>query len=424
MEIKDLIVQLSNNPFSPELNLKIADEYDRIGQTASAVSFYLRTAEYGYYTHYDHVYASLLKSAQCFSHQQNREHTVQNLYYKAIAYLPQRPEAWFLFSRYFEQNKKWQESYTYAEVGLSLPEVKHKPLPIWVEYPGRYGLTFQKAVAAWWVGRQDESVSLFREMLKDPTIGHVHLQSIKNNLKNLGHSFDEVDPLEPVITNYRKFFSDNAGLIVEVGTRDGDDANYLFNKLNASKVISIDANPVAAYLTRSRYPWMTVIETAASDKEGTITFHQVNSPNKEIMGTSSIFSKDQSISPSPQEYEGLIQEITVPTTRMDTLLKDEDSIDVVKIDTEGYTWQVLQGFGDRLKDVKIFHLETEQAPVHEDHVTTEKITEFMEKNGFALVDSSYEWGWLIQDQVWVNKALVVKNKECFNNTEVLQTGII
>ena len=37
----------------------------------------------------------------------------------------------------------------------------------------------------------------------------------------------------------------------------------------------------------------------------------------------------------------------------------------------------------------------------------------MEENGFALVDISYEWGWGIQDQVWVNKALVQTNREVF-----------
>jgi hypothetical protein len=186
MEIKELIVQLSNDPFSPSLNLQIAEEYDRIGQTASAVSFYLRTAEYGYYTHPTYVYSSLLKSAKCFSAQQNREHTVQNLYYKAIAYLPNRPEAWFLFSKYFEQNKKWQESYTYAEVGLSLPATKNDLLPIWVEYPGRYGLIFEKAVSAWWVGRQDESVDLFKNLLLDPGLTEEYRNSVNSNLKNLG----------------------------------------------------------------------------------------------------------------------------------------------------------------------------------------------------------------------------------------------
>lgn len=412
MGIKDLVVQLSSNPFSPELNLKIANEYDRMGQTASAVSFYLRTAEYGYYTHYDHVYASLLKSAQCFSLQQNREHTVQNLYYKAIAYLPQRPEAWFLFSRYFEQNQKWQEAYTYAEVGLTLATAKNKPLPIWVDYPGEYGLTFEKAVSAWWVGRQDEAVELFKSLLKNPELSHAHLQSVKNNLRNLGHSFSSIDPLEPVVTNYRKFFGDTANLIVEVGTRDGDDANYLLKALNGSQVIAIDANPVAVNLTLAKYPWMKVIQTAVSDTEGAVDFYQVNSDDKEVMGTSSLISKETSSSPSPQEYEGIVNKIIVPVTRIETLLP-EGVIDVVKIDVEGYTWQALQGFGARLKDVKVLHLETERDQLSPEHVTTERITAFMKVQGFYLADVSFEWGPHIQDQVWVNKTLATSNKDCF-----------
>ena len=188
MEIKDLIVQLSNDPFNPDLNLQIALAYDNIGQTASAVSFYLRTAEYGYYTHPEHVYASLLRSAQCFSSQQNREHTVQNLFYKAIAHIPNRPEAWFLFSRYFEQNKKWQESYTYAEVGLSLPATKTLPLPIDVGYPGQYGLIFEKAVSAWWVGRKDESLNLFTDLSNNPELDSIHKAAVQNNLASLGHT--------------------------------------------------------------------------------------------------------------------------------------------------------------------------------------------------------------------------------------------
>ena len=83
--ITDLIIQLSNDPFNPMLSLRIASEYHRLGQTASAVSFYLRTAEYGYHTHGECVYASLLKASQCFENQTGREHTVRNLMEKAIA---------------------------------------------------------------------------------------------------------------------------------------------------------------------------------------------------------------------------------------------------------------------------------------------------------------------------------------------------
>ena len=122
--INELIVQFSKDPFNPWLSLRIAVEYERAGQTASAVSFYLRTAEYGYYTHGEHVYASLLKAARCFENQTGRETTVRNLMEKAIAYSPKRPEAWFLLARWYERNKKWQESYTAASVGINnLPSI-------------------------------------------------------------------------------------------------------------------------------------------------------------------------------------------------------------------------------------------------------------------------------------------------------------
>ena len=65
--IDELVTELSNDPFNPVLCFSIATEYKSIGQTASAISFYLRTAEYGYYTHPEYVYASLLISANCLS---------------------------------------------------------------------------------------------------------------------------------------------------------------------------------------------------------------------------------------------------------------------------------------------------------------------------------------------------------------------
>lgn len=187
--INKLIVQLSSDPFNPVLSFRLAVEYERIGQTASAVSFYLRTAEYGYYSHGEYVYASLLKSSHCFENQTGREHTVRNLIEKAIAYSPKRPEAWFLLSRYYERTQKWQESYTAAEVGIqNLPSIFF-PLPIDVEYAGDFVLPFQKAVAAWWVGRQDESEQIFKDLLKQ-NLPDLYLNAIKANMDRLGMSYE------------------------------------------------------------------------------------------------------------------------------------------------------------------------------------------------------------------------------------------
>ena len=417
-KINSLIVTLANDPFNPVLSLSIATEYENIGQTASAVSFYLRTAEYGYYSHPEHVYAALLKSAHCFSNQKHRDHTVVNLYLKAIAYIPSRPEAWFLLSRWYERNQKWQESYTAAEVGLSFGHFKAGPLPVWVEYPGEYGLRFEKAVSGWWVGRKDEAVTILKELLLED-IHHVYRSAIYNNLNTVDDTPELIEPLEPVVMNYRKYFGSKAPLIIDIGTRDGDDANYLYKKLQGTKVIAVDANPECYSLTRDRHPWMNTFQCAITDKDGEITFNQVLSNDIEILGTSSVFSKDTSIDPPADYYRGITKEITVPTSRFDTLLfrtGDFGVVDVVKIDTEGYSWQVLQGFGKRLKNVKLLHIETENYQLHPEHVTGDKVAEFMKSQGFVLVDTSHEWGAKMEDQIWVNPALATRNKECFTPT--------
>ena len=182
--IDNLLIQLSKDPVNPVLSTQIADEYDKIGQTASAVSFYLRTAEYGYYSHPEHVYASLLRSSDCFEGQKGRTHTVRNLIEKAIAYNPQRPEAWFMLARYYERNQKWQECYTAAEVGLCFSRLRLAPLPLAIGYEGEYVLHFEKAVSAWWIGRKDESLELFKSLINQ-NIAPNYKRAVEANLEKI-----------------------------------------------------------------------------------------------------------------------------------------------------------------------------------------------------------------------------------------------
>ena len=60
------------------------------------------------------------------------------------------------------------------------------PLPMNVGYPGEYGLVFQKAVAAWWVGRKDESLSFFKILRDTNGIEPKYLAAIGANLAKLG----------------------------------------------------------------------------------------------------------------------------------------------------------------------------------------------------------------------------------------------
>lgn len=183
--LSELIERLSSEPFNPELNFQVAQEYGRLGQSASAVSFYLRTVEYGYKDERTYTYNSLLKMAQCFDGQSERVHSVSNALLQAVAYEPERPEAYYLLGQFYESKKEWQECYTWSHLGFTVSK-EFEPLPESVRYPGLYALEFEKAVSAWWVGRKDETVEILKRLLQRPDVDAAYKAAIVNNLSKIG----------------------------------------------------------------------------------------------------------------------------------------------------------------------------------------------------------------------------------------------
>jgi tetratricopeptide (TPR) repeat protein len=184
--IEQLVVDASSDPLNPKKNFDIALEYERLGQTASAVGFYLRAAEYGYKTDPLVAYSSLLKISICIEGQKDRKNTVSNVILQAMAYLPERPEAYFLLSKFYEKDAGWQEAYTYAALGLNALKNPLVKLPVVVgEYHGDYSLQFQIAVSAWWIGRKEESLRLLNELDKRTDLSNIYETAVKANLNKL-----------------------------------------------------------------------------------------------------------------------------------------------------------------------------------------------------------------------------------------------
>lgn len=182
--IEFLTVELSKDTYNPEKNLALAVEYEKLGQTASAVSFYLRAAEYGYKTHVDLTYACLIKVAQCIDRQTGRGLTVSNSLLQAVAYLPDRPEAYWALSVFYERAGQWQESYTYASLALRNNRQVFD-LPADTGYVDWYSAVFQQAVAEWWVGRKSDSLAALRKLAADERCPEIYRAAAKDNLSRL-----------------------------------------------------------------------------------------------------------------------------------------------------------------------------------------------------------------------------------------------
>lgn len=182
--IKERVSELAYDALNPELNFNVGLEYEKIEQTASAISFFLRAAEYGYKTNELITYASLIKISNCFKIQKEREHTVQNALRQAISYLPQRPEAYLFLAQFFENKKEYELAYTFASIGISFINKDLQELPGNVEYYD-YALYFEKAVCAWWIGRQNESKEIFIKLLENKNMTEIYKKACLENLSRI-----------------------------------------------------------------------------------------------------------------------------------------------------------------------------------------------------------------------------------------------
>jgi tetratricopeptide (TPR) repeat protein len=194
----------AQDPENAESAYSLALLYDSIGQTASAINFYMRAAERT--EDKDLAYECLLKIALCYERQGNRSHTYSVVIKHAICLLPKRPEAYFLMSRSCERASNHVDSYTFAQIGLVVSQFNPKPLRSNVEYPGRYGLTFEKAVSAWWWGKNVESRKLFHELLENNLheMDSVHKEAVYNNISRLGSGPEEITHKKYNITKHNR----------------------------------------------------------------------------------------------------------------------------------------------------------------------------------------------------------------------------
>lgn len=185
-DLIELINKYIADPVNAENNFALARYYHNIGQTASAVSYYIRTAE-----RTDDVllqYECLLLAAKCFEKQGTRAFSVTGLLMHAVSLMPRRPEAYFEISKFYEMEKtdgNWFRCYMMASIGVEVSDFNCEPLRTDINFKGKYCLLFQKALSAWWCGLCDQSRDLFRELLSNYVLDDHHRTAVFNNLQKM-----------------------------------------------------------------------------------------------------------------------------------------------------------------------------------------------------------------------------------------------
>lgn len=187
--------------------------------------------------------------------------------------------------------------------------------------------------------------------------------------------------------------------ILEIGSRDGDDANILktiFNIKNEN-VYVVEPNPPQQEIIVKNYPEFVLIRNAIYNKEEELAFYACTDP-----GISSLLNRQDNY------YEKVQTNIIkVKTITGERLLNDiNKDIDLCKIDVEGATFQVLESFGDSLSKIKSMHIECEHLSVWREQKLYHHVKKYLEKNNFIEIYCTFDGRGIVpkqSDSIWVYK---------------------
>ncbi len=157
------LVDYSLDCDNPEKNYNLALQYYNIGQTAAAISFFLRAAEIYQEKNYhpdQNAYKCLLYAAKCFDLQKNRDASTKSMLSQAITLCPERPEAYFYMAKFYESQQKYCECYTFSSLALSLLQEDVFVCDI-LEYKGKHDLLLLKAKSSWYMGKVKECMDTY-----------------------------------------------------------------------------------------------------------------------------------------------------------------------------------------------------------------------------------------------------------------------
>lgn len=184
-------------------------------------------------------------------------------------------------------------------------------------------------------------------------------------------------------------------VILEAGGFDGEDTIHLVKLVPDGKIISFEPNSTRYEELVAKTNALSNVETypfALGEKNEMITFylcHGVQN-NPTFDGASSILPPTKE---TEQSYQGPI--VQVPCVVLDDWCREnnQNKIDFMWLDLEGYELQVLKSSPQILSTVKAMYVETNLYNFRKGMTLYKDLRVFLEKNGFKLLSHGYYKGY-------------------------------
>jgi FkbM family methyltransferase len=199
----------------------------------------------------------------------------------------------------------------------------------------------------------------------------------------------------PVFIDYVKKYIPCPDVLMDLGCMDAKDALYFKECFPNAKVYAIEG--LKDNYEKIKYLQDVIpIHAVVCNKDGNSIFHQKN-----INGIHGIYDRG--------EIYGITKHV-VECCKFKTLIDilKETCIDVLKIDVEGATYDVLLSMEEFIHSIGIMHIETETCELFAGQVTENFVFDYLVSNDFIMLNrkcckinhEAYQC-----DSVWLNRRL-------------------
>jgi len=195
-----------------------------------------------------------------------------------------------------------------------------------------------------------------------------------------------------------KIKDDNITTILEIGSRDGNDSNFLSKKFNLKNenVHIVEPNYISFNKIKENYNKFNLYNLAINSYNGVCAFNNIEDIN--VIGVSSIRDRIDNF------YEkNDTSKVEVNCITGEKLLSSiSNKIDYCQIDVEGMGYEVLESFSDSIKNIKYIFIESEHKIVWEGQKVYTDIENILNKT-HKLIYTDYKEGNLQSNTMWVEK---------------------
>jgi len=179
----------------------------------------------------------------------------------------------------------------------------------------------------------------------------------------------EIFPSEFVRLVREHFADADIRTIVEIGSLNGADSLYFKERFPHARVVAIEGLAENFEKYMKQLEGIECVNATVADHNGETVFHVKN-----VNGIHSIFDRGARYGRERR---------TVQCSRLDSIF--DEPIDMMKIDVEGATYEVLVGLGDLLPQAKAMHIETEDYPFFDGQRLHDEVAALLEGAGFTMV---------------------------------------